>query len=467
MPVRLRPSLLLLLLVISAIALAGCGASEPATTGSADRGTPAARADFPPAPETRDVPTAAPVRAALDELTRSVGAGSLDGDAVATIAASEDPRLAWVLADAMRLVSAGADSTTLVEGFEELTGVDPFARTGADSSPWRAAVDHLIAWDLPAPPGYRALKAASLLSVEPGWKPFFEDPGATIDYRLLGWGGVRIDDRPLGSTDDCENGCIPALDDPQLVDAAGGSYLDDERDVFGVVIGDEAVALPQNVMEIHEMVNMTLGGIRIGIPYCTLCGSAQAYETKLPETDVVLRTSGLLTRSNKVMYDLTTKSVFDTFTGEAVSGPLRKAGVTLKQVTVVRSTWGAWKAEHPDTRVIAEDGGIGREYDENPLQGRDDDGPIFPIGDVDPRLPVQARVVGLAAGETVVAFPVEDARKELAAGREVGVGDVQVVGDGGGLRIRRAGKELPAHESFWFAWAQFHPGTAVWRPGGG
>ena len=40
----------------------------------------------------------------------------------------------------------------------------------------------------------------------------------------------------------------------------------------------------------------------------------------------------------------------------------------------------------PDTRIIAEDGGIGRSYPLDPLQGRDDNGPIFPVGDVDGRL---------------------------------------------------------------------------------
>jgi len=56
---------------------------------------------------------------------------------------------------------------------------------------------------------------------------------------------------------------------------------------------------------------------------------------------------------------------------------------------------GEAEAAHPDTRIVVEDGGIGREYDEDPLGGRDDDGPIFPAGDVDPRLPVQAAVVGV------------------------------------------------------------------------
>jgi hypothetical protein len=57
-------------------------------------------------------------------------------------------------------------------------------------------------------------------------------------------------------------------------------------------------------MEVHEMVNITIGGRRLGIPYCTLCGSAQAYLTaKVPPgvEPLVLRTSGLLSRSNKLI----------------------------------------------------------------------------------------------------------------------------------------------------------------------
>ena len=103
------------------------------------------------------------------------------------------------------------------------------------------------------------------------------------------------------------------------------------------------------------MVNITIGGRRLGIPYCTLCGSAQAYFTDdvAPGIDLdgydtyELRTSGLLSRSNKVMFEFHTMSVMDTFTGDALSGPLRKAGVTLAQTSVRTSTWGDWKAATP------------------------------------------------------------------------------------------------------------------------
>jgi hypothetical protein len=43
------------------------------------------------------------------------------------------------------------------------------------------------------------------------------------------------------------------------------------------------------------------------------------------------------------------------------------------------------------------------------------------------------------------------------------VGEVEVFLDGGGLRVRVDGEELPAHES---AWSQFQPGTEVWIPVG-
>lgn len=409
------------------------------------------------------------MNATLDTFVAAIVAGGFDDAALDTIAASGDARIGWLVSDLLRFLQGGGRQEALMAAFERLTDVDLRDTPGFAASPWKSVTDVLIAWDLPAPPTYRELKARIFVEVEPRWGPFFADADAMIDWRLLSWGGVLIDDRPLGDTAPCARGCIPALDDPVLTPAAEGDWYPDERVVFGLAIGADEVALPRNIMEVHEMVNMTLGGRRLGIPYCTLCGSAQAYFTDSVPAGIavpVLRTSGLLVRSNKVMYDLETSSVFDTFTGRALSGPLRDAGVVLEQATVVVTTWGEWKAAHPATRIVARDGGIGRVYPIDPLRGRDDQGPIFPIGDVDPRLPVQAAVVGVIGPDgTAVAFPVDQARAALADGREVVFRRLEVTSDGGGLRVRvRGGDELPAHEAFWFAWSQFHPDTVVWTP---
>ena len=425
--------------------------------------------EFPPAPDTPTGPIDQVAVDTLEIIWLGLELGGFSGATVASLADPGDARLAWIISDLLRFFYTGDIHDGAVSAFQKLTGVRVADDPVAALSRWQSVTDHLVAWDLPAFDGYPEYKHRLFLLVEPRWEPFFADPDADIDWRLVSWGGVRIDDRGLGDPNGCPAGCIPALDDPAVTDAAGGSWYADDGIVFAVAIGDEARAYPRHIMAVHEMVNDTLGGRRLGFPYCTLCGSAQAYFTDdVPDgaATPVLRTSGLLARSNKVMYDLVTKSVFDTFTGAAVSGPLREQGVVLNQATVVTTTWGEWKAAHPETTIIAEDGGIGRRYSLDPLGGRDDDGPIFPIGDLDGRLGVHDQVFGVVLGDgTPVAFGVDAAAAALEAGGTVELGGVMLRLDGGGVRaVDAAGNEIEGHQAFWFAWSQFMPDTLLWEP---
>ena len=460
-----------MVLVVAMLAVTACGASADESATTIERG-PVFR--YPPAPDASagDVADAPEVRLALERLDATLPAGEIDDGALADIVEFGDARHAWYIADLMRFFGAGDTGTELVDAFEALTGTSIGDDPDSERSVWLSSTNHLIAWDTPGYPDYRTDKTGIFLLVEERWEPFFADADADIDWRYLSWGGVLIDDRELGDPDGCPSGCIPALDDPAVTDADGGDWYPDDAIVFGIIEDNEALAIPKNIAEIHEMFNLTLGDRRFGIPYCTLCGSAQAYRTDDAVTiggadDVpVLRTSGLLSRSNKVMYDLGTQSVFDTFTGAAVSGPLQDRGIVLDEATVLRTTWGEWKIAHPDTTIIAEDGGIGRSYPLDPLQGRDDGGPIFPIGPADDRLGVQQLVVGVIRPDgTAVAFPADDARVAISVGNPVAAAGVELVADGGGLRAVDAatGESLPSHEAFWFAWSQFHPATELWE----
>ena len=459
---RVLSPIVLMVLIASA-----CSSSGESSTPTPEAPVPVEQAagelrTFPPAPAAPDGPLDPDDIETIESMIRFASAG-FGADLPRQLETNGDTRLLWVLADWLRFTQGTPTGIAIVETAEALAGIE-FDR----ERPWGDVTDHLFAWDLPAPPDYREYKAGLFTTIDDRWAFVFDDPDATIDYRFLGWGGVLIDDRPLRADAPCRRGCIPSLDDPRLTEADGGDWYPDDAVIFGVEINDESVAFPKNIMEIHEMVNMTIGDRRIGMPYCTLCGSAQAFftdEVEGVERPPVLRTSGLLSRSNKVMYDLDSKSVFDTFTGEALSGPLREAGVTLPQATVVTTTWGDWKATHPDTRVIAEGGGLGRSYSLDPLGGRDDDGPIFPIGEVDPRLPVQEQVLGVDVPDGgFVAFPVEAARATLQNGDTVSFGDVVIELDGAGLRARVGDDPIPSHQAFWFAWSQFRPDTDLWLP---
>jgi len=377
--------------------------------------------------------------------------------ALETLAESGDARIAWLVSDMMRFVSGSNIIADLGKVITTLTGVE-----FNSGNYWGTTTDHLIAWDIPEPPNYLATKRKIFTSFVPGWEKIFVE--GDIDWRHVSWGGVLIDDRAFDTTDEPCN-CIPAADNPEVVSAADADWLDDEDIVFGVEVNGEYRAYPRRIMEVREMVNDTLGGRSLGIPYCTLCGSAQAYFTDQLADGIarpVLRTSGLLIRSNKVMYDITTHSVFDTFLGNAVTGPLAEKGVTLAQAGVVTSDWGTWKKNFPETTVLVESLALGRDFDFR--NNRDASGPIFPIGDVDPRLSVHEDIVGVITDSgQAIAFQRSAAVAALTKGQAVEFENIRLELSGGGLKaVNQAGDDVGGHQAFWFAWSQFHPGTKLW-----
>jgi len=420
--------------------------------------------DFGPPPEVPTGELSAEVLEAMDTL---MGQRLLDRiidersfEAIGVLSDSGDPRVSWWLADLMRIASDGTLSQLLNQAQNDLLGVEiDLFRS------WGDTTDHLIGWDIPAPPDYLKYKRNAYVAIEPRWARLF-DAENDVDWRYVSWGGVFIDNREFDQTDAPCN-CIPAADNPITTDIAGGdTWLDDDTIIFGVSINDEHRAYPRSIMEVREMVNDTLGGRDFAMPYCTLCGSAQVFFTDEVPAGIerpVLRTSGLLSRSNKVMYDVTTFSIFDTFLGKAVSGPLFEAGIELDQNSVITTTWGQWKASHPDTDVLDISLALGRP-DSDLRNTRDGDGPIFPIGDVDPRLPVQEDVLGLLTADgDPIAFHVNSAIAALERGEFIEVEGITLVLDGGGVKAVDAdGNDLGGHQAFWFAWSQFHPTTTLW-----
>ena len=379
--------------------------------------------------------------------------------AVAAIGRSGDPRLAWIISDMLRFAAGQQPQQALTLAASGLLG-----KTFDVNNAWRDITNHLLAWNIPAPPDYLNYKRAIFTLNVPGWDELFVE--GDIDWRLVSWGGVLIDNRAYDKTDDGCN-CIPAADNPAVSSAEDAAWLKDSDVVFGIEINGEARAYPRQIMEVREMVNDTLGGRDLGIPYCTLCGAAQAFYTDELPSDIerpVLRTSGLLSRSNKVMYDLKTHSIFDTFLGRAVTGPLAEKKLALEQVSVVTSDWGSWKREHPNTTVLLERYALGRNPDFR--NGRDANGPIFPVGDVDPRLPVQEDVIGvITASGKPVAFPRVAAFVVLNRGDKVEFENIRLEIDSGGIKaVDISGSDPGSHQAFWFAWSQFYPQTELWMP---
>ncbi len=204
-------------------------------------------------------------------------------------------------------------------------------------------------------PAYYLFKTNILLQIDQNFDLFFSKKyilpdSMKIRFEEVTWGGVRKDG-------------IPSLDMPPMVEAGAADYLADDDLIFGVSINGDTRAYPLRIMGWHEMFNEVIGGVPVALAYCTLCGAGILFETKLGEDEpLIFGSSGLLYRSNKLMFDRKTHSLWNQFTGKPVSGQLVDSGIELKQRPVVITEWKAWKANNPETKVLSMNTGFLRDY---------------------------------------------------------------------------------------------------------
>ena len=278
----------------------------------------------------------------------------VDGDssgflqAIDAIAARGNPDMAAGVIDAMRFASAPA--APFVEVLKSITGQDG----GDDWFAW-------MVWQERHPeitphPSYARWKREVYLRIDPNFDVFLKPEEIRRDrmkIRLeeITWGGVLKDG-------------IPSLDRPAMVPAAEASYLRGDDLVFGIAINGDVRAYPLRIMGWHEMFNDVIGGVPVALAYCTLCGSGILFETKVKgrKAPLIFGSSGFLYRSNKLMFDRATSSLWNQFTGKPVSGTLADSGLMLDQRPVVIAKWQDWSRDNPGTTVLSLETGYSRNY---------------------------------------------------------------------------------------------------------
>ena len=369
----------------------------------------------------------------------------------------------------------------LIRFLERQTG----QRLGDDLDRWRRWL-----WSLPYEPhpAYAEFKRGVYGQLDPRFREFFA-AGAESKVRLdqIDWGGVGVDG-------------IPLLDHPRHVPAAEAGYLKDKHVVFGLLVDGEARAYPQRILAWHELARDRLGGEELAVVYCPLCGALIPYRVEVGPTTYRFRTSGLLYRSNKLMFDEQTKSLWSTIYGEPLVGPLVGSGIRLDRLPVVTTTWGEWRATHPETTVLSLETGFVRDYGEGTAYkdySRTDE-PMFAVPRIDDRLANKAEVLVLR--DPPLAIPVRSLEKQpLYAFENGGRRYVVITSPAGANRVYEApdarlleidadgrwvdergthwratepelvpdNSEIPAkprveaHRVFWFAWYAHYPETRL------
>jgi hypothetical protein len=311
----------------------------------------------------------------------------------------------------------------------------------------------------------------------------------TIRLDEVIWGGVVQDG-------------IPPLRNPDMIAAAQATYLADEHVVFGLAVNGDARAYPKRILAWHEMFTDTIGGVPVAGVYCTLCGAMILYESTYDGTLHELGTSGFLYRSNKLMYDRATQSLWTTLGGEPVIGPLAGQGIRLKRGSVVTTTWGEWRKRHPRTQVLSLATGHQRDYSEGAAYREyfATDELMFQVPKRDGRLANKAQVLGLVFAQTAdkpLAIAADYLRTRPVHHETVGELKFVVLTDPSGANrvyqsdavsftgfdgrhtatdsdgrqwamseemLTRNGQvlpRLPAHRAFWFGWYAAYPHTRL------
>jgi len=341
------------------------------------------------------------------------------------------------------------------------------------------------------PPYYAAFKSKLYQEIDSRFAAYFAADRAS-DIRLdeVRWGGVTQDG-------------IPPLREPHMIAAANADYLDDDNIVFGLEINGDVRAYPKRILAWHEMFVDTVGDLPVVGVYCTLCGSVILYEVTVDGIRHEMGTSGFLFRSNKLMYDKATQSLWNTMWGEPVVGPLVGKGIRLPRRTVVTTTWGEWRRRHPETTVLSLNTGYTRNYDEGVAYSAyfATDELMFNSSAVDNRLANKAEVLGLIfndSDEAPLAIAATYAKANPLLHERIGDREFIVITDqSGAMRVYETdglrfknwdGDEmlldvegghwtlyedrlsnsdgaslarLPSHSAFWFGWYGAYTNTRL------
>jgi hypothetical protein len=214
---------------------------------------------------------------------------------------------------------------------------------------------------------------------------------------------------------------IAPLDFPayESVESADEWLVDAEIGVL-FEIGDAARFHPIRILTAHEVVNDEVDGTPYALTYCPLCNTAVAFDRRVEGQTLRFGVSGLLRKSDLVMWDDATTSLWQQITGEAIVGNF--AGTQLDLLPTATVTWADFKAAHPDGEVLSRDTGFGFGYGSNGYVGyTSGPGPYtrFFQDEIDPRFPALSRVVGVRVGEATKAYPFEVIGEERVVNDEL------------------------------------------------
>lgn len=424
---------------------------------------------------------------------------------------SEEPLAADQDSEAVESVAVEQQENPAPSRNEAATGAEalPVASAAEEQVVEQAAVPETDAPSRPAPTVLTGdTRPAQLQALTGSWNTNWER--RTIEYDEVLSGGPPRDG-------------IPSIDAPQFVNLdAAAQWLSDNEPVIALEIEGDARAYPLQVLTWHEIANDTVGGVPVVVTFCPLCNSALVFDRRVGDEVYEFGVSGLLRNSDLIMYDRTTESLWQQFTGEGIVGD--HAGDQLTFLASSLVSFADFREAFPEGRVLSRETGFNRSYGRNPYEGYDTIGsnPFLFRGAIDGRLAAVERVVTVSldaeaidvayplsvlsqagvindsqGGQDLVVFFTPGTSSALGSGVIANAEDVGATGvfdptvDGRSLTFQQKGDQIVDAETgstwnilgqaidgeltgeslqpivhgdhFWFSWAAFRPDTIIYE----
>lgn len=315
---------------------------------------------------------------------------------------------------------------------------------------------------------------------------------------LVGWAisGVLLGHRPIGGGDlasyrfDLSSALVPieeltptgqtrdfvpplvatgAMPGSEMVafNARRKRYVVSGDRVVGATIGGEHRAYPLSVLQVHEAIEDTLGGVPILVAYSPISDAAAIYDRRVGDETLSFGLSGLVRNANTLYFDRRgegegeiASSLWQQIDGRAITGPAAAEGRRLAPVGSLSITrWSDWLAEHPETTVVLRDESRVRHYRNVSYERDHARAQIgFPVSAMPPKDSFEPKrrilIVESASGRRFVPLDLVASRGERGWTLVLPEGSLTIRADASSGTYRAEGDALPAvrvRPAFWFA----------------